>query len=588
MPCDTEKRSFADSSVRLAFITSWCLLVLCALFSSGVGFALPSWDAQELDLPISLILFATQDHWWLWGAVVALPVAWILSSSEPIRPIKQSVLTNFWLMGIALLTVVFVAAGASCVYRSFALSMDEFMMLYQSTILQNGYFVAPADPDWLPMASALRPGFLIVDWNYGYWAPGYRPGTSILHAVFSFFGIGGLMNAFFCGASVVLVVAIARQTLPNCKGAGFWAAIFLLISPQFLLIGMSPYTMNAHLLASLLWLYLFTLDRPGTHVMAMTVGAFAFGLHQVNVHAMFALPFLVHLLVWRGRWRLAAAYMLTYAIALGVWTFWMDIAVWAQGLDPIEQDLVASSDGGVVYLKNAIDNGLNQQSWEKVIFWAMNLSRFLAWQNVIVVPLLIYALKSWRKLPVVLKLMAISIVTTLLPYIVLMPDQGHGWGYRYLHPVLGNIAILAAFGLLNVGPALSGKLCRVALWATAFTFIIGVPLRAYQMHTVIAPMDRAMNYIEGQSADIVLVDTKSIWYGSDLVRNDPFLTNSPIVLSNAHLSDKNLAMLCQINTIKLVAAEELMTFGIKRLRTSAEDNPIESAHDRLKRLECIE
>lgn len=585
---DDKKHSPNAGPVRSIFFASWCLLFLCALFASAVGFALPGWNAREMDSPISLVLFATQDHWWLWVVVITLPVAWNLSPSAPFPILPQTSWYKHWLAILVMLTVVTIAAGTPWIYRDFALSMDEFMMRFQSIILQNGYFVAPVEPDWLPLAGALRPGFLVVDWNYGYWAPGYRPGTAILHAGFSFFGLGGVMNAVFCGASVVLVAAIARQTLPNFQGAGLWAAIFLVISPQFLLIGMAPYTMTAHLLASLIWLYLFILDRPRSHLLAMVVGAFALGLHQINVHVMFALPFLLHLLVWRGRWKLTLAYVLAYAIALGAWIFWMDIATWVQGLNPIEHEMNASSAGGIRYLKNAIGTGLNQQSWQKLINWMINLSRFVAWQNAIVVPLLICALLSWRKLPVDLKLMAISIITTLLPYIVLMPDQGHGWGYRYLHPVLGNIAIIAAFGLLSVGPALSGKLCRVAIWVTGATFIFGVPLRAYQTYAVVAPVERAMNYINSRSTDIVLVDTQSIWYGSDLVRNDPFLTNSPIVLSLVNLPDARLTMLCQTHSTTLVDAEDLAAFGIKRLQSAPEGHSNETANDRLKRLGCIE
>lgn len=549
---------------------------------------LPGWDADELSLPISLFLFGTQDYIWLWFVAIAIPVSWWVICWRGVRSEKKVDLSQIWVSVIALLVIAFAVTATQWVYRDFALSMDEFMVQYQSTILLNGYLVAPVDPEWLSIARAQRPGFLIVDAEYQYWAPGYRPGTAILYAMFSAIGIGWIMNAVFCGASVILVAAIARQTLPNMSGAAIWAAIFLASSPQFLITGITPYTMTAHLVASLLWLYLFTLDRLATHVLAMAIGAFALGLHQINVHAMFALPFLVHLFVWRGRRKLAASYALTYAIALGLWTFWMDIAAWLHGFEAVEIGLDARNGGGAEYLKHAVSSGLSRLAWENVAYWMMNLSRFLAWQNAIVFPFLMLALASWRHLPVQLKLIALSVVTTLAPYIALMPDQGHGWGYRYLHPVLGNIAILAAFGLLSAVPALSGRLRRLAVWITAITILLSVPLRAYQVNDVVERMVDAMAYLTSRRTDIVLVDTRGIWYGNDLVRNDPFLTNTPIILSASDLSDERLTILCDLMTVDLVGAEDLKAFGIKPFKQArqTDGNAIENTQIRLERLGC--
>ena len=587
---DQQEQWMTSRLVRRAFVASWVLLVVCALYASAFHFALPDWNAKELGSPVSFIMFATQDDRWLWVVVVAMPAAWWLTSLRQARTGHELGFSQLLVISIAVLVTVIVAAGTQLVFRDFALSMDEFMLRYQSVILQRGYLVAPVDSEMLSIASAQRPGFLIVDAEHKYWAPGYRPGTAILHATFSRFGLDWLMNAFFCGASIILVAAIARKTLPNVPGATVWAAVFLASSPQFLLTGMTPYTMTAHLLASLLWLYLFLLDRPVTHVLAMLVGAMAIGLHQINVHLMFALPFLIHLLFWRRNWRLAACYSLIYATALGGWIFWMDIAAWVHKLDAVEVTLDTGIGGGAEYLTHVIDSGMERFEWKNAAYWAMNLSRFLAWQNAIAIPFFVLTIVSWRHLPVQLKLMAWSIVTTLAPYIALMPDQGHGWGYRYLHPVLGNMAILATFGLLCAASAMADRLRHLAVLFTALTILIALPLRANQANFVITPMEGAMKFVRSRDADTVLVDTSSIWYGNDLVRNDPFLRNRPLILAVGDLSDQHLTILCENGSINLVNEDNLSKFGIKGnyQPNQGEKNTALAISVRLKKLGCID
>ena len=77
---------------------------------------------------------------------------------------------------------------------------------------------------------------------------------------------------------------------------------------------------------------------------------------------------------------------------------------------------------------------------------ALNLLRFLAWQSPLMLPLALVGLVICRKRRGILVSLALGIALTLAVVLVVMPFQGHGWGYRYLHGLLGSIALLAAQG----------------------------------------------------------------------------------------------------------------------------------------------
>ena len=105
-------------------------------------------------------------------------------------------------------------------------------------------------------------------------------------------------------------------------------------------------------------------------------------------------------------------------------------------------------------------------------------------------------------------------------YLLFPFDQGHGWGYRYAHGVLGNLALLAAAGLRALASIQD---------AACFTTVVGLPLRAAQVRKLVGPFARANAFISGIDADLVIVPNDELWYGHDLVRNDPLSRTRPLV-----------------------------------------------------------
>ena len=543
-------------SVRASLV----ILLLAGVLAGAVYAVVLSAPAGERAIGASLHLFGAQDFVWLiLSAMICLLAIYLSRATLPIPALRDRPVV---VVAMSIAVVVVVRAGVSVVYHAAAISMDEFMMLWQSRAIQAGSLLVRAPEAWWPYASALRPGFLIVDPVYQVWAPPYRPGTSLLHAVFARLSLDAAMNAIFCGGSVLVLWRLARQTLPPGTGAVMCAVLLFALSPQFLITGMTPYTMTAHLFASLLWVWLFTLDRGWSHSLAIVLGCYALGLHHVHVHGGLALPFLLHLAFVRRRWWLALAYGAAYSIATVVWVFWMDIAVWMSGLSPIPAAAPAEIDGGLDLIRAAAEQGAASHGWQDLALWGVNISRLIAWQNLAVLPLLLVAMGRFRAMPVTLRLMGWSVLTSLLPYLLLMPSQGHGWGYRYLHHELGTLALLAGFGWAVLKEGGRTRDLRFVVVVAGVSAIVGLPLRAVQTERFVRPIQTATVETGLQDAEVVLLATEGLWYGRDLVRNDPLVRNRPVVMAIEMIPDRDLALLCAGRRVVLMDESRFMETGI--------------------------
>ena len=90
-----------------------------------------------------------------------------------------------------------------------------------------------------------------------------------------------------------------------------------------------------------------------------------------------------------------------------------------------------------------------------------------------------------------------------------------------------------------------------------------LPWRVYQVHAFVSPYAAAVEAIERSNADVVVVDVLDIWLGPDLIRNDPFLRNSPKVLSLYHLQESQLQELCADRDVAIFNREDAPRFGLR-------------------------
>jgi hypothetical protein len=282
---------------------------------------------------------------------------------------------------------------------------------------------------------------------------------------------------------------------------------------------MTPYAMTAHLALNLVWLWLFLRDTRSSHALAAGVAFVACGLHQMVFHPLFAAPFIAALMIAR-RWKLAAYYVGVYGV---IGLFW--ILYWSFLVRAVQAPMAQSADVGMLYFFERIA-GMFNVSVGGLLLMAMNLMRFIAWQTPLVIPLALVGLFADREHRAVMICLVAGIALTLAAVQMLMPFQGHGWGYRYLHGFLGSLSLLAAQGWIRLtrpdhktsrGPALA------LASSVALSIVVVLPWHALQVRAFVTPRATAVDAIEHSGADVVVVDSTDIWYGDDLVRNDPFL-----------------------------------------------------------------
>jgi hypothetical protein len=512
---------------------------------AGVSFGGAVWGmtVDRDSVLISLYFLAVQDFPVLvlfglffvgLGAVLCSHLA---VSLPPIKPHHEFRLA--WITAVVGCCIVW--AGARFVYQNFGLSADEFMAEFDARIISTGRLLASVTPDWRAYVPALQPIFRLELPENAYWISSYLPMNAAIRAVFVLLGEPAWEGVVLAGVAIIAVFGVARRLWPDRPDAAVVSIVLLVCSSQFLITAMTPYAMTAHLALNMVWLWLFLRDTRAAHVMAAGVAFVACGLHQIVFHPLFAAPFVVSLVIAR-RWKLATYYAAVYGL-IGV--FW--ILYWSLVLGEVNAPTAAAADIGALYFVQRV-YAMIDLSLKGPLLMGLNLLRFLAWQSPLLIPLALVGLFARRNRDWTIISLAAGILLTLGVVLVLMPFQGHGWGYRYLHGFLGSLSLIAAQGWIHVtdrGP-LTARTPILALSSSVLlSLFVLLPWRAYQVHAFVEPYASAAESIKHSSAGVVIVDATDIWYGEDLVRNDPFLGASPKVLSLWNLDEARLSELCR-------------------------------------------
>ena len=500
--------------------------------------------------------------------LVALVAALALAAPQALARLSGRVrlaAVRPWMTATAVLALTL--AGTPLVHHGFALSMDEFMTRFQGEVFAAGRLTGRFPEEWRPYGYALMPVYAYLDTATGLVASSYRPGMALIYALFDLVRLGPYAGAFLTAGSVLMTAAIARRIWPGDDEAAAVAALLVATSSQVLALGLTSYAMPAHLFFNLLWLWLFLGDSRAGHLLAPFVGVFTAALHQVHIHALFAAPFLLLLLrplrpgliAWYG-----AVYVAGHLAVLNWGTLVMpDAGAVRSGGPPAD---LGSAGAFLDFVTRVTD--LPGPSALGAVF--VHLVRFVAWQSLALVPLLLL-LRRARRSPVMMMLAA-SIALSFAPYPFMVPDPQHGWGYRYLHGVIGNAALLGAAGWIALRAAPPGPRARyrgfVLLLLLASPLVL-VPLRAVQIEAVVGAYARATAFVEGREADVVVVDPYRIFYGRDLRRNDPFLAERPVVLTLDRIPKALLGPLCARHSVALVTGDDVAPFGVPT-RTAAE------------------
>lgn len=486
-------------------------------------------------------------------ALVALPLLFILARPARMDGVPRP--APDWLPALTATAIVLLCWAGAHLWLNFALSRDEQMANFDAAIFARGQLYAPIAPEWRAHIAALNPMFALPAAGGAGWVSAYLPGNAVLRAIVGVVD-PALTSPLLCGGGALALWTVARRLWPDSQSAAVVALALYAGSSQVIVTAMTAYAMTAHLALNLVWLALFLRGGRWGHGGAILTGFVATGLHQPVFHPLFVAPFL-WLLLGRREWRTLAAYLIAYA-AIGLfwlaWPHWIMGPTAAPGLGFGERLLGALAASGV--------GG----------FWAMaaNLLRFAVWQHPLLFPLALFGWLAGRRDPVIGAL-AGGIALTLVAVAAILPFQGHGWGYRYLHGLIGNACLLGGHGWRRLEAA-GLNLRRPMIAATALALLAALPVHVWMAVRLVAPVKAASRAASAVDADFVVVEDRAAPYATDLVFNRADLSNRPIRLLGSQLTPAALAALCRGRSVAFVDAPALAAttraFGIDPPATS--------------------
>jgi membrane associated rhomboid family serine protease len=553
-----------ESLLPLAFRR---VLTRCAAsFAAAVAIAYVFAALFPLQPQVSITdyFFRTQDA--LWVIVIAgflavcaflrFPTAIAAMFTAAAGP-RSSRLATF-----ALIALVFAcgAAGSGLVFDNFHLSRDENLAEFDAQIFRSGLLIAPVDAEWRPFANALAPRFMLpIAGGLGF-VSHYLPGNAVLRALVGMLGDSDLTGAILTAIAVAAAYGVARRLWPRRNDVAVLVPLLVATAPQTLVTSMTSYAMCAHLAFNLVWLWLFLRDDKFGHAGAMLVGVLACGLHQVAFHPLFVAPFIVSLWL-KDRRPLAAIYAAVYALICLFWAGYPQLILSYSGMEPETQSGV----GLFNFLLRAVFQ-LTRGEYNAPTMMLMNMLRFISWQNPLLLSLMILAYGPIRKGTGIVRELAAGLCLTICAMGLIMVSQGHGWGYRYLHGLIGSAALIGAYGwidLMSRAEDAEAAATRTALAvSSALALFVLFPVHALQAHDFVAPYVRASAAIAGAPTDIVIVDQTGLRAGEDLVQNDPFLRNKPKILELTEIDEARLPALCRRYSISSFDSSQGRGLGI--------------------------
>lgn len=436
--------------------------------------------------------------------------------------------------------------GRRYIYFGLDLAMDEFASWFQSRVFVEGRLRALLDPAWAGFAKSLTPIFIAVESGSGTWASTYLPVFAFLRAGAISVSAEGLLNPLLTAISIPLLWAICGRVWPGERDAAVVGTVLLATSPQVLVNGMTGYAMPAHLAANLAWLLLWLCRGRASAVALPVLGGLAMGLHNPFPHALFVIPFLLASLKRWSRKRIAYT-VIVYATFALVWWLWLR-----------EFHPQATDSAGPLAI-------FSRPGARQLLLQAMNVALVAAWQSPVSVLLVAVALSGRSRVEHAVRLAALGFLASFAFYLLFPASQGHGWGYRYVHGALGGWVLLGAAGYRVLRERLhAGAAFRLVRIGSLVVIGIVLPLRFLQVRSFTEPFATGMHLVSSIRADAVVVDTFAGWYARDLVRNDPFLRNRPVVLSAWSISAANRERLVRgdLGRVFFVGARALSSAGL--------------------------
>jgi len=536
--------SSANGVRRILFGVSGFVLAGVALAWWLAG-TFAGWPDPRSSYSAFYVLFARDEFWGLIvvaafgiGAALFIFGKWNLRSLISTLPQRDSIIIAVLASAVFAIT----ALGTHFVCHDYSLSADEFMADFQARIFLRGKIFAEVPAQWIDAVRVIKPTFADYFPATHEWKATYLPVYAAFRAIFQSVYLESFLNPSLAALTVVALYGTARNIWPNDKQNAFVAGLLLAGSAQFLVMAMTTYSMPAHLALNTLWLWLYSASLRPRFYLAPVVGVLAIGLHQPIVHALFATPFLIRLVLER-KWRAVSIFAFIYLLGCAGWY------AWRLEFSPPTAGHAASF--------------LRLWNPKMLVIQPMDLLLLAGW-SALAAPLLAVLgfCHFWRERPIICDA-ALSCLLTFGFYIFFYLDQGHGWGYRYFHGTLSCLILVAVAGWTAlIGKAGEARAWNFLLVGTAASLLIALPLRCLQAESFIRPFANASNGLHSMNAKVVGIDPRLAWYSADLVRNDPFLEDRPVVVALVPLAPAEMAALERAGTVQFISRDEMKQLGL--------------------------
>jgi hypothetical protein len=261
---------------------------------------------------------------------------------------------------------------------------------------------------------------------------------------------------------------------------------------------------------------------------------------------LFAAPWAMWLLWRTDRWRILPALLAGYLPFVVVVGFgWNNLVT---GLSDAAGVASAASPGPMSAAASMLDNLLTWPSAALLHARLIGLMKLWLWAVPAVV--VVAAIGFWRRRhDVRIRLLGASAALTLLGYLFVPVDQGHGWGFRYFHsawlvlPVF-SAAAFSAREMGNGSPARVSVDRRLAPYvgaASLLSLVVLVPYFGFRVQAFMSSHLAQVPQAEAGEARVVIINPVMQYYAQDLAQNDPFLRGPVIrMVSRGRKADERM------------------------------------------------
>ena len=466
--------------------------------------------------------------------------------SQPLvegRPVENGILTGWVCIAVVVVVFAIAAIGTQTVFHNYLVTADEYLADFQARIFLHGKFQAEVPSAWVSAERFLNLPFFVRYYPANHsWNSVYLPVYAAMRAVFQSVGLQSLLNPFLAALTVLALYGTARNIWPESKTNALVAIGLLVSSSQFLVMSMTSYSMPAHLALNAIWLWLYSRPDRGWFYLAPLVGVLAIGLHQPIVHALFALPFLLRLVLQR-RWRAVLIFAPIYLAGCALWFAW-------------QARYQVGGNAGIGSFFKILNPRMP-------IIQSMNLLLIIGWASLATPFLAVLGASQFFKVRPIIQDSILSCLLTFGFYFFFYLDQAHGWGYRYFHGAIVCFLIVAVAGFNRLSNLVGQhRATKFVLVAIAASLLIQFPLRCFEAERFVRPYARTAAAIHAIPKDIVAFDWRDAWYSADLIRNDPFLEQRPIIVSIFQLTPEAVAALEKNGTARFITRDDLTRLGM--------------------------